>query len=35
MIQQVKRNLIITDKNGKYKLTDEFPWNYKLHGIIV
>ena len=23
--QKVKRNLIITNKNGKYKLTDELP----------
>ena len=23
--QQVKRNVIITNKNGKYELSDEFP----------
>ena len=40
--QQVKRNVIITNKNGKYELSDEFPndvslkknlrtpWNYGL-----
>ena len=37
--QQVKRNVIITNKNGKYDLTDELPndmeaeENLKLHGI--
>ena len=41
LLQQVKRNVIITNKNGKYKLTDELPNNVrlkkisKLHGIIV
>ena len=39
--QKVKRNVIITYKNGKYELTDEFPNDVrlkkilKLHGIIV
>ena len=39
--QQVKRNVIITNENGKYELTDEFPKDVrlkkisKLHGIIV
>ena len=39
--QQVKRNVIITNKNGKYRLTNELPNNErlkkisKLHGIIV
>ena len=35
--KQVKRNVIITNKNGKYELTDELlnknlntPWNYSL-----
>ena len=38
---QMKRNLIITNKNGKYELTDEFSKqrntkeNLKLHVIIV
>ena len=38
--QQVKRNVIITNKNVKYKLTDELPNDEglrkisKLHGII-
>ena len=41
MIQQVKRNLTITNKNGKYELTDELPNDVKLkkmsklYGIIV
>ena len=42
LLQQVKRNVIITNKNGKYELTDELPndvrrkenlktpWNYSL-----
>ena len=39
--QLVKRNVIITNKNGKYKLTDELPNDVtlkkisKLHGIII
>ena len=39
--QEVKRNLIITNKNVKYQLTEEFPIEVrlreisKLHGIIV
>ena len=39
--QQVKWNLIITNKNGKCELTDELPNDVKLkkisklHGIIV
>ena len=39
--QQVKRNVIITNKNGKYELIDELPNDVslkkipKLHGIIV
>ena len=39
--QQVKRNVIITNKNVKYKLTEELPNDVrlkkisKLHGIIV
>ena len=39
--QQVKRNEIITNKNGKYELTDELPNDVRLkkiselHGIIV
>ena len=39
--QQVKQNVIITNKNGKYELTDELPKNIrlnkisKIHGIIV
>ena len=39
--QQVKRNVIITDKNGKYELTDELTKDIrlkkisKIHGIIV
>ena len=40
--QQVKQNVIITNKNGKYELTDKLPNNAsqnftmsKLHGIIV
>ena len=28
--QQLKRNLIITNKNGKYELTDELPNDVKL-----
>ena len=38
--QQVKRDVIITNKNGKYKLTGELPNDVrpkkisKLHGII-
>ena len=28
--QQVKRNVIITNKNGKYQLTDELPKNVRL-----
>ena len=41
MIQQVKRNLIIINKNGECELTDELPNDArlkkisKLHGIIV
>ena len=41
LLQQVKWNVIITNKNAKYKLTDELPNNVrlkkisKLHGIIV
>ena len=39
--QQVKRNVIIINKNAKYELTDELPNDVrlkkisKLHGIIV
>ena len=39
--QLVKRNVIITDKNGTYELADELPNDVrlnkilKLHGIIV
>ena len=39
--QKVKRNVIITSKNGKYELTDELPNDVrlkkisKLHGIKV
>ena len=39
--QQVKRNVIITSKNGKYELTDELPNDVRLkkiselHGIKV
>ena len=39
--QQVKRNVIITNENGKYELTDMLPNDVrlkkisKLHGIIV
>ena len=39
--QQVKRNVIITSKNGKYVLTDELPNDVRLkkiseiHGIKV
>ena len=39
--QEVKRNLIITNKNVKYQLTEKFPVEVrlreisKLHGIIV
>ena len=39
--QQVKRNMIITNKNGKYELSDELPIDVrlkkisKLHGTIV
>ena len=39
--QQVKRNMIFTNKNGKYELTDELPNVVrlkkisKLHGINV
>ena len=39
--QQVKRKVIITNKNGKYKLTGKLPNNVrlkklsKLHGILV
>ena len=39
--QQVKRNVIITSKNGKYELIDELPNDLrlkkisKLHGIKV
>ena len=39
--QQVKRNVIITNENGKYELTDMLPNDArlmkisKLHGIIV
>ena len=39
--QQVKRNVFVTNKNGKYELTDELPDDVrlkkisKLHGIIV
>ena len=38
---QVKRNVIITNKNGKYELSDEFPNDVslkkisELHGIMV
>ena len=28
--QQVKRNVIITNENGKYELTDEFPNDMRL-----
>ena len=41
LFQQVKRNVIITTKNGKYESTDELPNNVrlkdiaKLHGIMV
>ena len=28
--QQVKRNVIITNKNGKYQLTDLLPKNVRL-----
>ena len=41
LLQQVKRNVIITNKSGKYQLTDELPNNVrlkkisKLHRIIV
>ena len=41
MIQQVKQNLIVFNKNGKYELTDELPNDLtfnkisKFHGIIV
>ena len=41
ILQQVKRNVIVTNKNGKYELTDELPNNVrlkkisKIHGIIV
>ena len=28
--QQVKQNLIITNKNGKYELTDELPNDIKM-----
>ena len=31
--QQVKRNVIITNKHGKYWLTDELPNNVKLKKI--
>ena len=39
--QEVKRNVIITNENDKYELTDELPSDVrlkkisKLHGIIV
>ena len=39
--QQVKQNMIITSKNGKYELTDELPNDVRLkkiselHGIKV
>ena len=39
--QQVKRKVVIPNKNGKYELTDMFPNNIrlkkilKLHGVIV
>ena len=39
--KQVKRNVIITNKNGKYELNDELPNHVKLkrisklHGITV
>ena len=39
--QKVKRKAYITNKNGKYELTHEFPNNVrlkkisKLHGVIV
>ena len=41
ILQQVKRNVIVTNKNGKYELTDELPNNVrlkkisKIHEIIV
>ena len=41
ILQSVKRNMIITNKDGKYGLTDELPNDVrfkkisKLHGIIV
>ena len=41
LLQQVKRNVIITTKNGKYESTDELPNDVrlkdivKLHGIMV
>ena len=28
--QQLKRNVIITNKNGKYELTDKLPNNVRL-----
>ena len=31
--EQVKRNVIITNKNGKYELTDEFPNNVRLKAL--
>ena len=41
ILQQVKRNVTVTNKNGKYELTDELPNNVrlkkisKIRGIIV
>ena len=41
LLQQLKWNVVITIKNGKYELTDELPNDVrrkkisKLHGIIV
>ena len=32
--EQVKRNVIITNKNGKYELTDELPNNVRLKALI-
>ena len=31
--QQVKRNVVITNKNDKYELTDELPKNIRLKKI--
>ena len=31
--EQVKRNVIITNKNGKYELTDELPNNVRLKAL--